>query len=287
MKGRVAVTGWSAFVPGFASLADFVAERPSAEHDAPTGALVPLRERRRASPLSRALADAYAGAIGQAALDPKAVASVFGSALGEVSTMIALLDQMWSAATPLSPMKFATSVHNAASGMISIATANRGFTTSLGADYDTPAMGLFEGIAFVQSHGVSAVVCCGDEAPPENLVPPDTAWSLLSVAIALCPVEQAPPGSPQLSALALGEGDEGMGHGPVVGDGDGRGGHDRGARGMAPIAVPAMATALGRNPNAGLFDLAVALERGAEGRLRLDRGRGRGYSICVHRAPAA
>lgn len=265
MKGRVAVVGWGAFVPGHASLADFVAARPSADHDAPIGALVPLRERRRASPLSRALADAYAGALERAALDPKQVASVFGSALGEVSTMIALLDQMWSAATPLSPMKFATSVHNAASGTISIATANRGFTTSIGADYDTPAMGLLEGIAFVQRHGVPAVVCCGDEAPPENLVPEGVAWSLLSVAVALCPVEQAPAGSPQLSDLTCGEG-----------------------RAALPILpAPATATALGRNPNAGLFDLAVALERGDEGRLRLDRGPGRGYRVTLHRAPSA
>jgi len=272
MTSAVAVSGWSAFVPGFASLADWLASRPSAEHDAPKGVLVPVRDRRRASPLSRALADAYAGAVERAGVDPKQIASVFGSALGEVSTMIGLLDQMWSDGTPLSPMKFATSVHNAASGMISIATGNRGFTTSLGADYDTPAMALLEGIALVQSTGLDVVVCCGDETPPENLVPANTAWSLLSVAVVLSPLEQAKAGAFRLSDFGLA---------PEV---------DAPPDALAP---PTMSIGLARNPNVGLLDLAIALERalecalerplevGLESRVRLDRGRGRGYSVCI------
>lgn len=260
MKSNVAVVGWGVFVPGFATLADWLAGRASALHAAPVGAIVPLRDRRRASPLSRALADAHGGAVARAGFDPSQVASVFGSALGEVSTMIGLLDQMWSEGTPLSPMKFATSVHNAAAGVISIATANRGFTTSLGADYDTPAMGLFEGIAFVASRGEPVVVCCGDEAPPDDLVPGQQGWSLLSVAIALCPLERARAGAPVLSDLGPGEGS---------------------------FAPPRTDVALGRNPCVGLFDLVVALERGIEGTVRLDRGAGRGYSVHVRPARSA
>ena len=43
-------------------------------------------------------------------------------------------------------MLFAVSVHNAASGLVSISTKNRAFTTSVAADYDTPAMALMEAI---------------------------------------------------------------------------------------------------------------------------------------------
>lgn len=267
MTSEVAVVGWGAYVSGYAGLADWLAGRPSPEPTAPVGSLVPVRDRRRASPLSRAMADAYGAAVAGAGLDPAEVASVFGSALGEVSTMIGLLDQMWSANTPLSPMKFATSVHNAASGMISIATGNRGFTTSLGADYDTPAMGLLEGIGFVQSRGEAVVVCCGDEAPPDDLVPGQLGWSLLSTAVALCPVERAPLGAVRLSAPSPS---------PAAPAGPG----------LEANALPAPETeaALGRNPSVGLFDLVVALERGLEGAVRLDRGAGRGY--CVRLRPA-
>ncbi len=274
MNSGVAVAGWGVFVPGFASLSDWLAAKPSLANDKPEGALVPLRERRRASLLSRALADAYAKAVLEAGFDLAEVASVFGSAIGEASTMIGLLDQMWGEATVLSPMKFATSVHNAASGMISIATRNRGFTTSLGADYDTPAMGLFEGIGIVQAEGRPVVVCCGDEAPPENLVPGDTGWSLLCVALALCPTDGARPGCPRITGPAL---DLGIAR-------DER--NERDARGAGTLMPPTTPASLDRNPNVGLLDLAVALERGHEGVVRLDRGAGRGYAVRVHAAPA-
>ena len=265
MSEGVAVAGWGVFVPGFASLADWIAEKASPLHDKPEGALVPLRERRRASLLSRALADAYGKAVGEAGFELGEVASVFGSAIGEASTMIGLLDQMWGESTVLSPMKFATSVHNTASGMISIATGNRGFTTSLGADYDTPAMGLLEAIGIVQAERRPVVVCCGDEAPPENLVPADTGWSLLCVALALCPTDRARPGCPRISVPAF---------------------DTAGAGGVGTLAPPPTSASLARNPNVGLFDLAVALERGLAGVVRLDRGAGRGYSVRVHAATA-
>ena len=259
MSERVGVAGWGVFVPGFASLADWLAAIPSAAHEKPEGTLVPLRERRRASLLSRAFADAFSATVARAGLDPSQVATVFGSALGEASTMIGLLDQMWKEETTLSPMKFATSVHNAASGMISIATGNRGFTTSLGADYDTPAMSLLEGIGIVQSEGRPVVVCCGDEAPPGDLVPEDAGWSLLCAAVALCPLDGARAGRPQLSTLEIAP---------------------------ATLPSPVASPPLGRNPNVGLLDLVVALERGSEGAVRLDRGAGRGYSVRIHVAPA-
>lgn len=256
----VAVAGWSAFIPGHASASDWLGGRESAEHAAPLGRIVPVRDRRRASPLSRALADVYAEACERAGLDPGRVASVFGSALGEATTMIGLLDQMWGDGTPLSPMKFATSVHNAAAGTVSIATGNRGFTTSLGADYDTPAMGLLEGIAFVIRHGEPVVVCCGDEAPPDHLVPGGQGWSLFAAAIALRPAAQARAGETLIDELAPG---------------------------AATLVAASTPASLGRNPNVGLLDLIVALERGRPGRVRLDRGAGRGYCARIAVARSA
>jgi hypothetical protein len=257
---EVAVLGCGAFVPGFDGLSGWARGEASADHDSPKAELVPLRQRRRASVLSKAMADAYADALATTGLDAATVASVFGSAIGEATTMVGLLDQMWGEAAMLSPMKFATSVHNAASGLISIATENRGITTAVGADYDTPAMSLLEGIGLVLSKGESVVVCCGDEAPPEDLVPEGAGWGLMSAAIVLGPIEEAPADCIRLAGLSAAAAD------PLeVDSADADGGRE----------------AVRRNPNIGLLDLAVVVSRGESRRLRLDRGAGRGFGVRV------
>lgn len=254
-KDEVAVLGCGAFVAGYDGLVGWASGAASPDHAAPVAEIVPLRQRRRASVLSKAFADAYAEALAPTGLDPATIASVFGSALGEATTMVGLLDQMWGDASTLSPMRFATSVHNAASGMISIATDNRGLTTAIGADYDTPAMSLLEGIGLALASEASVVVCCGDEAPPEDLVPEGVGWALMTAAIVIGPAHRAPAASPRLSGLAIAPAD---------------------------LTAPDTPEAIRRNPNIGLLDLAVAISRGTQGVLRLDRGAGRGYSIRLH-----
>lgn len=255
--GKVAVLGVGAFVPGYAGLSELLRDERSEEHTTPVAELVPLRQRRRASLLSRAFADAYLGALERAALAPDGVASVFGSALGEASTMIQLLDQMWGEGESLSPMRFTTSVHNAASGMVSIATGNRGVTTSLGADFDTPAMALLEGMGMVLSAGTPVIVCCADEAPPEGLVTAQGGWDLLAAAIAIGPADSAPSERPRLAHVAI-----------------------------EPPSQPAprIRESVARNPAAGLIDLGLAIESGASGRIALDRGLGRGFSVALEGA---
>ncbi len=265
MTEELAVIGCGAFIPGFDGLAGWASGKASADHETPKAEIVPLRQRRRASPLSKALADAYAEALGAMDRDASSIASVFGSAIGEASTMVGLLDQMWGDAAKLSPMRFAMSVHNAASGVISIATENRGITTAIGADFDTPAMALLEGIGLALSRGESVIVCCGDEAPPENLVAEGAGWGLMTAAIAFCPASQAPASSPKLSHLAIAPAD------------------------LSPPEIPVspeILQAIGRNPNVGLLDLAVAIRSGMDGVLRLDRGTGRGFSIRLQASTA-
>ena len=254
----VAILGVGAFVPRYRDLDAWARDERDESVEKPSGDLVPARQRRRASPLSRAMADAYRDALATAGLEASTIGSVFGSALGEASTMIGLLDQMWDANAPLSPMKFATSVHNAASGTISIATENRGYTTSIGADFDTPAMALLEGIARVHASGECVVVCCGDEDPPPDLVPDGAGWSLMAAAIALGPADtpaervQARLGAPGLD-------------------------------GEPAAAFDARDAVLERNPSIGLLDLVTAVARGRSGRVALDRGDGRGYASALTR----
>lgn len=254
MSDAVAVVGVGVYAPGYPDAARFLSGSPDPEAPAPTGALLDKHSRRRASLLTKAFADAYGQALAESKLEPAQVGSVFGSAIGEAATMISLLDQMWREGGALSPMRFATSVHNAASGVVSIATKNQQFTTSLGADYDTPAMALLEGIALVKAHGMPVIVACGDEAAPGDLVGPDEGWQCLTCAVALVPEQGAEAGLPRLRAPRQAE---------------------------PTLAPPELPHGLALNPQAGLLDLIDGLRRGQSGVLRLDRGRGRGYAVEI------
>jgi hypothetical protein len=256
MSGVVAVAGMGVCLPGYPNLTAWQTHRASEPAPA-AGALLDKHSKRRASDFTKALADAYGEALATAGahapgLAADKVASVFGSALGEVSTMISLLEQMWRGDGALSPMRFAGSVHNAAAGVVSIGTKNTGFTTSLGADHDTPAMALIEAIAIVLNQREPVIVACGDEAAPSDLVGGAFGWDAVCCAIALVPAEDAAPNLPRLSLPT---------------------------RAQATLAPPQLPEGLAQNPEAGLLDLIEMLSRGERGSLRLDRGPGRGFSV--------
>lgn len=249
---EVAVIGAGVFSPLHPTLGAWAARTPAEPPVAPEGELIEKRSRRRVSDLTKALADAYAQAVAASGVDPKVVPTVFGSALGEASTMIGLLDQMWRLGEGLSPMKFAMSVHNAAAGVVSISAENREFTTSLGADFDTPAMALMEAIGIVATTGGPAAVVCGDDAVPTDIVPEELGWSLVAAAVVVAPVALA-PGAPRI-------------RGPFFGE---------------PSFTPrAAAGSIERNPNVGLLDLIDALD--APGAVvRTDRGKGIGWCFEI------
>ncbi len=249
---------WLPGVPGVEAWNEGARGITSADEEfpKPSGASIERRSRRRASPLCRALADSYETAATQAGIDKSTTSSVFGSALGEVTTMLGLLDEM-SRHEPLSPMAFATSVHSAAAGTMSISAKNRGFTTSISAYHDTPGTALFEATGLLKSLGLPVMIACGDQRSPDRFVSDEHAFDMLAVAIALIPPGTEATPVAKLSVPHLGE--------PTV-----------------PVAdVPPR---LGRNPQAGLLDLAAALLAGHTGVVGLDRGRGTGWCVTVSAA---
>jgi len=256
MTSVVAVAGMGLHLPGFPNLVAWQKREPQPAVSA-SGALLDKHSKRRASEFTKALADAYGEALNAAQLPPTTVASVFGSALGEVSTMISLLEQMWREGGALSPMRFAGSVHNAAAGVVSIGSKNTGFTTSLGADHDTPAMALLEAIGLVLTRNEPVIVACGDEAAPSDLVGGAFGWDAVCCAIALLPAASAPAELPRLTQPEIG---------------------------VATLAPPELPSGLAENPDAGMLDLIELLVRGETGRMRLDRGRGRGYCVDILRS---
>lgn len=222
----------------------------------PSGASLDRRSRRISSRLMRGFAEAYQEALIASGFDAAMVASVFGSSLGEVDTMIRLLDQMWDLREEPSPMAFAASVHNAAAGVVSISNKNQAFTTSIAADFDTVAMALVEavGLAITGEGGGDVIVACGDEPAPEKLVDEGVHWSFVCGAIAL----SAEPGDAPLARIQL----------PVLGP-------------EATVQPPTRAKLEDANPQAGLWNLIDAVIHKRWGRVALDHGRGRGWVVEV------
>lgn len=258
MSARCAIAGVGLYTPGFPNASAFVSGARDDAAPAPAGALLDKHSRRRASELTKALADVYKEALDEAGLEATQVAAVFGSALGEANTTIGLLDQLWRGPGALSPMRFAASVHNTAAGVVSIGTKNTGFTTAMGADHDTPAMALLEGLAFVITHDTPVIVVCGDEAAPANLVRGDEGWDFLTCAVALLPLTAAKQDLPLLAAVEP-------------------------SAGRLTLEQPELPRGLAQNPCVGLVDLISAVRAGRSGRVRLDRGRGRGYCAEIVR----
>lgn len=256
MSALCAIAGVGLYTPRYASLAALRAGQISAEPRPPSGELLDKHSRRRASELTKACADAYQQALTQAGVDAVSCGAVFGSALGEASTTIGLLDQLWRGPGMLSPMRFAASVHNTAAGVVSIGTKNTGFSTALGADFDTPAMALLEGMAFVLTHGLPVIVVCADEAAPENLVKNEEGWDFLCSALALIPDEGA---SASLTRVSAPE------------------------RNVASWVTPELPRGLAQSPVVGLLDVIAALADERATDVRLDRGRGSGFGVRILR----
>jgi hypothetical protein len=253
---QCAITGVGVFCARYANAPAFLAGAPAETPAAASGELLDKHSRRRASDLTKACAEVYREALLQAGCDPLEVAAVFGSALGEASITIGLLEQLWRGPGMLSPMRFAASVHNAAAGVVSIGTKNTGFTTALGADHDTPAMALLEGMAFALVHDAPVIVVCADEGAPENLVDNDEGWDFLATAVALTPGSRAPEGAARIQAPAK------LGAGWII---------------------PELPRGFAQNPSVGLLDLIAGVARRDVTRVRLDRGRGHGYCVDIVR----
>lgn len=252
------VRGVGVWIPGRPSSSAFLSGEEDETAQKPAGRILDRMNRRRASALGRALADAAAEAMEEADVDPAVTPAVIGSSLGEATTMVGLLEQMWRRREPASPAAFTMSVHNAAAGLLSISTGNRGFTTSVAADDDTPAGVLFEAIGLIHATGGPIVIAVGDDAVPSGFVAEGERFGLMAVALVLAPDDRSMAAErPALARLV----------GP----------HRNGAPDLPPDRPPTLAL----HPQVGLLDLAEAILRRRASCVALDRGRGQGWRVDV------
>lgn len=252
----VAVLGLGLWLPGYPSLNAWRSGVFDGAVEKPVGEPLGRVHRRRAGPLGRAIADVAAQAMGTVDPGLGSVATVVGSSIGEAATLVSLLDQMWRGSEPMSPADFTVSVHNVSSGVLSIATGNRGFTTSIAADHDTPAAALYEGLGLVLTGSGPVLVLCADEGAPEALLTGDEAWTIAAAGVLLGSPDSAAPSLGRLHLLPAGS------SGPS----------------LEPAALE-RGTYL--NPQVGLLDLVLHMAEGRRGVVRLDRGRGRGFAAVI------
>jgi hypothetical protein len=215
--------GWAASRAMLAGEAAYV----TAPSPAPPPAILPPNERRRTGPVAR-LALAVAGeAAAMSGLPPERLRSVFASGNGDgvvLGSILIDLTRPGEQARLLSPTQFHNSVHNAAAGYWSIATASAQPVTCIACHDFTWAAGLLTAMAEVATHQEAVLLCVYDHPMPTPLdakrplsahfgvglvlAPSDLAGGMAGITVRFVP-EPPPAGAgapcqPALRALAAG-----------------------------------------------------------------------------------
>jgi len=120
--------------------------------------------------LTRIFAELYAQLLHDDESHNDSLPTIYSSCFGEMATTLQLLDQL-ETDLRLSPIRFQSSVHNTASGRISLERQNRAFSTALAAGQASFAMALLEAQAWLAAHGGEVLVLVADEAVPARLEP--------------------------------------------------------------------------------------------------------------------
>lgn len=163
------VIGSGLWSPGFAGVAPWREGRADESADKPRCAIVDTRLKRGSSRFANMLGEALEQAASAAGVDLKTTATVYGSSLGEIETMVTLVHMLYEEEGKLSPNRFKNSVHNAVSGLVSIATGNTAFSTAIAGGDRSFEMSLLEAWAYLDREGGAAVLAVGDDRPPVPL----------------------------------------------------------------------------------------------------------------------
>ena len=233
------ITGTGLWAPGFRDVAAWVPGTPDLAVASAPAELIPAALRRRASPLSRMVAEAALAAAEQAGAELGRVAMVLGSAFGEIVAAVEMIGSFREDEGMPSPMRFHNSVHNAPVAYVSMATENQGLATAVAAGDETAAVALQEAIGILAERGGDVLLVVADEAvaPPLR---PNRPYAPGAAALVLSGVE-----TPRARARL------GVPH-----------------RGAAP-AIP-MPDGFATHPCAGAFALVAAVASGQRGPVPLE-----------------
>jgi hypothetical protein len=138
----------------------------SADAAPPPALLLHPRLRRRTSTLTRATVTAVEAALAGSGVAIDQVRFVLVSSFGEIETTVELLAQLGEPGGPVSPTKFHNSVHNTATGYLSIASGNNRESTALAGGPHNLEIGLLEALAGLAETGEDVVLLFAEELLP-------------------------------------------------------------------------------------------------------------------------
>ena len=245
---RVHLHGVGAIGPGldgWAASREILAGRARWEEKAlrvPVPAILPLTERRRCNATSRLALAAAEDALAGCGWPAVELATVFASADGDGAVTHALCESFAAREPDVSPTQFHNSVHNAPAGYWGIATHSPRPSTSLAADRDSFAAGLFEAALQATVDPGPVLLVAFDLPLPHPLALMRPRAHGLAIALLLA---REPSGRP-LAALEL-----------------------RLETGAAASRLPAGLEALEDNPAARALPLLARLARGEAQEVRL------------------
>jgi hypothetical protein len=152
------VTGIGAWAPGHPDVASLRSGSRVEDATEPPCKVADARAKRGASRLARMLGEVVEQAAKDAGADLATIPTVYASAWGEIDIMIALLEQIHVGETGLSPLRFKHSVHNSASGLVSIAASNKSFSTAIAGGRRSFEQGMLESLALLRSGAARSVI---------------------------------------------------------------------------------------------------------------------------------
>jgi hypothetical protein len=159
----------------------------AAPTEIPPNDLLPANERRRAAQIVKLALAVGVQAFAAAGRNPAATATVFASSGADGHTIHEILTVLASAQRELSPTRFHNSVHNAAAGYWSIATASPAATTSLCCFDDSFAAGMLEAAVQVEAGRDAVGLIAYDVQYPGPLGAIRPIGAIFGVAFVLAP----------------------------------------------------------------------------------------------------
>lgn len=154
---------WSRELADFSALCALLKdETPAPNTAAPTAALLPANERRRAPESVRLAVEVAGQALAASGRDAAVTACVFASAHGDQTITDAICATLARAPTELSPTRFHHSVHNAPAGYWTIATGCHASSSAVCAGAHTFAAALLEAASQALAEQRVVLLVCSD-----------------------------------------------------------------------------------------------------------------------------
>ena len=149
--------------------------------------LLAARERRRASTFVKIAITVMDQACAMAEFDRSSVATVFGSAMGDVQIMDYMCGTLAAAPRTISPTRFHNSVHNAPTAYWSIATGSNSPSNAVSGHNHSSTVALLEGAAQAVAEEIPVVVAAQELATTGALRSVRRIDESLAVALLLVP----------------------------------------------------------------------------------------------------